>query len=78
MNDTEENISNFDECFKFFEQDLSHDELYTGLRDGNIAQKQLSSVRSEKPFHLNSRLLLRRDLNSFYDKTFTIFFLMQL
>lgn len=47
MNDTEENISNFDECFKFFEQDLSHDELYTGLRDGNIAQKQLSCVRIE-------------------------------
>lgn len=47
MNDTEENISNFDECFKFFERDLSHDELYTGLRDGNIAQKQLSCVRIE-------------------------------
>ena len=45
MNDTEENISNFDECFKFFERDLSHEELYTGLRDGNIAQKQLSCVR---------------------------------
>ena len=45
MNDTEENISNFDECFKFFERDLSHKELYTGLRDGNIAQKQLSCVR---------------------------------
>lgn len=47
MNDTEENISNFDECFKFFERDLSHKELYTGLRDGNIAQKQLSCVRIE-------------------------------
>lgn len=47
MNDTEENISNFDECFKFFERDLSHEELYTGLRDGNIAQKQLSCVRIE-------------------------------
>lgn len=47
MNDTEENISNFDECFKFFEQDLTHEELYTGLRDGNIAEKQLSCVRIE-------------------------------
>lgn len=47
MNYTEENISNFDECFKFFEQELSHKELYASLRDGNIAEKQLSCVRIE-------------------------------
>lgn len=42
-----DNISNFDECFKFFERKLSHAELYACLRDGNIAQKQLSCVRIE-------------------------------
>lgn len=47
MDYTEENISNFDQCFKFFEQELSHEELYASLRDGNIAEKQLSCVRIE-------------------------------
>lgn len=47
MDYTEENISNFDECFKFFELKLSHDELYASLRGGNIAEKQLSCVRIE-------------------------------
>ena len=47
MDYTEENISNFDECFKFFELELSHDELYASLCGGNIAEKQLSCVRIE-------------------------------
>lgn len=47
MSYSEENISDFDECCKFFEEDVSQEELYNWLRNGDIAQKQLSCVRIE-------------------------------
>ncbi len=47
MNYTEENISNFDECCKFFEKELTHEELYASLKSGTIAEKQLACVRLE-------------------------------
>lgn len=47
MDRVEENISNFDECFKFFERELTHAELYECLKSGSIAEKQLACVRIE-------------------------------
>lgn len=47
MSYREEKISDFDGCCKFFESDLSQDELYDRLKHGTIAEKQLSCVRIE-------------------------------
>lgn len=47
MNYMEENISNFDESFKFFELELSEEELYSYLKNGDISQKQLACVQLE-------------------------------
>lgn len=47
MDNVEENISNFDECCKFFERELSHSELYECLKSGSLAEKQLACVRIE-------------------------------
>lgn len=48
MDYIEENISNFEESFKFFERELSHNELYECLKNGNIAEKQLACIRIEE------------------------------
>lgn len=45
MSYREEKISDFDGCCKFFESDLSQDELYDRLKHGTIVEKQLSCVR---------------------------------
>ncbi len=47
MSYREEKISDFDGCCKFFESDLSQDELYDRLKHGTIVEKQLSCVRIE-------------------------------
>lgn len=47
MNYIEENISNFDECYKFFERELSNKELFEYLKSGSISEKQLACVKLE-------------------------------
>ncbi len=47
MSFEQENISNFDMCYKFFEQEFSHSELYDFLKSGTIAEKQLACIRLE-------------------------------
>ncbi|MCM1009591.1 MAG: hypothetical protein NC390_01770 [Fusobacterium sp.] len=47
MDRVEENISNFDESCKFFERELSHNELYECLKTGSIGEKQLACIRLE-------------------------------
>ena len=41
----EENISNFDKAFDFFAIDMSHDDLYEFLKNGDLIQKQLACVK---------------------------------
>lgn len=43
-----ENASNFDDSFKFFERELTQEELYAFLKTGNLAEKQLACIRIEK------------------------------
>ena len=45
MTYTEENIVNFDDCCRFFEQELTQDELYYFLKQGSLAEKQLACIR---------------------------------
>ncbi len=47
MSYSEENISNFDDCYKFFERELTHEELYSCLKGGTISEKQLACIRIE-------------------------------
>lgn len=48
MSYIEENISNFDESCKFFEQRLTNEELYGFLRSGSISEKQLACIKIEE------------------------------
>lgn len=45
MSYTEENVSNFDNSCKFFEQEFTQEELYKLLADGNLQEKQLACIR---------------------------------
>ncbi len=47
MSFTQENISNFDNCYKFFEREYSQSELYAFLKSGTLAEKQLACIRIE-------------------------------
>lgn len=42
-----EKVSNFEEGCKFFEQDLSQDELYSYLKNGELFERQLACIRLE-------------------------------
>lgn len=47
MSYTEENISNFDNCYKFFTQNFTQEELYSYIEKGSIAEKQLACIQIE-------------------------------
>ena len=47
MNYTEENITNFENCCNFFEQNYTQEQLYNFLKNGTLAEKQLACIKIE-------------------------------
>lgn len=62
MSYTEENISNFDNCCKFFEQDFTQKELYNYLENGTIAEKQLACIKIKSITNENEANILMKNL----------------